>query len=107
MLEITPEKAFLEIASGRATGIDVRESDEWIAGHAPSVTWNPKSAFDVTQVPRVGPVILICRSGNRSGQVAELFASHNPEIYNLVGGMKAWQAANLPIESDNGSPEVS
>jgi len=51
-------------------------------------------------------VILICRSGNRSGQIAEEFASHNDAIYNMVGGMKAWKDSGLPMESENATPEV-
>jgi|TARA_B110000503_G_scaffold24380_1_gene38483 rhodanese-related sulfurtransferase len=38
----TPGKAYKEISSGPAIGIDVRESDEWVTGHAPLVSWNPK-----------------------------------------------------------------
>lgn len=106
MLEITPEKAFNEIKCGRAIGIDVRESDEWSAGHAPQVMWNPKSAFNSSALPKDQTVILICRSGNRSGQIAEEFASHNDAIYNMVGGMKAWKDSGLPMESENATPEV-
>ena len=107
MLEITPEKAYEEILSGRAIGIDVREADEWVAGHSPLVSWNPKSAFDINAMPKQGAVILICRSGNRSGQVAEAFSDHNSQIFNMVGGMKAWHASGLPMESENGNPEVA
>lgn len=106
MLEITPEKAFEEITSGRAIGIDVRESDEWKAGHASQVLWNPKSEFNPSDMPKDRPVILICRSGVRSGQIALEFASHNNAIYNMAGGMKAWREAGLPMESENANPEV-
>ena len=106
MLEITPEEAFEEITSGRAIGIDVRESDEWNAGHASQVLWNPKSEFNSSAMPKDRPVILICRSGTRSGHIASEFASHNDAIYNMAGGMKAWHEAGLPMESENANPEI-
>ena len=59
MLEITPEKAFAEISSGQSIGIDVRESDEWSASRAPKVSWNPKSAFNLSAMPKNQRVILI------------------------------------------------
>ena len=106
MLEITPEKAFAEISSGQSIGIDVRESDEWSAGRAPKVSWNPKSAFNLSAMPKNQRVILICRSGNRSGQLATEFADQNKDISNMAGGMKAWKEAGLPMECDSGIPEV-
>jgi len=107
MQEISPQDAFEEISSGRALGVDVRESDEWVAGHAEKVTWNPMSAFDMSLISDELPTIFICRSGNRSGQVASSIAALHPTVSNMTGGMKAWCAAGLPMVSDNGNPEVA
>jgi rhodanese-related sulfurtransferase len=106
MQEISPQSAFEEISSGRAVGIDVRESKEWEAGHAENVIWNPMSTFDVNALPTDKPLIFICRSGNRSGQVATAVAAQMENVFNMVGGMKAWHDAGLAMVSETGNPEV-
>ena len=107
MKDITPQEAFAEISSGRAIGIDVRESLEWEAGHAENVTWNPMSAFDVNALPTDKPLIFICRSGNRSGQVATAVGAQMENVFNMVGGMKAWQEAGLATVNATGNPVVA
>ena len=107
MQEITPQSAFEEISTGRAIGIDVRESNEWDAGHAENVSWNPMSAFDINALPSDKPIIFICRSGSRSGQVANAVTGHFENVFNLVGGMKAWNEAGFAMVSANGNPEVA
>lgn len=107
MQDITPQDAFAEIASGRAVGIDVRESHEWEAGHAENVSWNPMSAFDINALPTDKPLIFICRSGNRSGQVANAITGPFETVFNMIGGMKAWNEAGLAMVSESGNPEVA
>lgn len=106
MQEVTPEIAFEQIKSGQAVGIDVREIDEWDAGHADGVISNPMSAFDMNLLPEDKPVIFICRSGGRSSQVTMAIEPHKNNVFNMSGGMKAWQIAGLPMVSASGSPEV-
>lgn len=106
MQEVTPEIAFEQIKSGQAVAVDVREIDEWEAGHIDSAISNPMSAFDMNQLPDDKPVIFICRSGGRSSQVTMAIEPHKANVFNMVGGMKAWQNAGLPMVSDNGNPEV-
>jgi rhodanese-related sulfurtransferase len=107
MQDISPQDAFVEISSGRVIGIDVRESDEWEAGHAEDVIWNPMSAFDINALPADKPIIFICRSGSRSGQVAAAVSAQLENVFNMVGGMKAWNEAGLAMVSANGNPEVA
>ena len=107
MQEITPQSAFEEISSGRAVGIDVRESQEWEAGRAENVIWNPMSIFDFDALPTDKPLIFICRSGNRSGQVATAVGAQMENVFNMVGGMKAWQEAGLAMVNATGNPEVA
>lgn len=107
MLEISPQSAFEEISSGRAIGVDVRESHEWEAGHAKNVIWNPMSAFDVNALPTDMPLIFICRSGTRSGQVANSVAGQLENVLNMTGGMKAWEEAGLVMVCASGNPEVA
>lgn len=107
MQEITPSNAYEEISSGRAVGVDVRESHEWDAGHGENVTWNAMSAFDVAALPIDKPLIFICRSGSRSAQVATAIAAQMENVFNMTGGMKAWHEAGLAMVSANGNPEVA
>lgn len=109
MKEVSAQEAFEKINSGQAIGIDVREAMEWQAGRAgiENVVWNPLSGFDPQKLPQDKPVIFICRSGDRSGQVTMQLESYGLDVANLVGGMQAWEVAGLPMAADNGSPYVA
>lgn len=106
MQEVTPEMAFEQFKSGQAALVDVREIDEWDAGHADGAISNPMSAFDINLLPDDKPVIFVCRSGGRSSQVTMAIEPHKSDVFNMSGGMKAWKNANLPMVSDTGNPEV-
>lgn len=107
MNEVSAKEAFEMISSGKAYGVDVREQFEWDAGHAESITFNPLSAFNIDALPTDKPVIVICRSGNRSGQVCEALASVRSDLHNMVGGMKAWMSEGLPMVAAQGEPTVA
>ena len=49
-------------------------------------------------------IVAICRSGARSRTVAEALVGAGFDVVNVGGGMRAWEAADLPIETDDGSP---
>jgi rhodanese-related sulfurtransferase len=53
------------------------------------------------------PIIFICRSGSRSGQVVDSVAGQFENVFNMTGGMKAWNAAGLAMVSASGNPEVA
>ena len=91
-------------ADGSALLIDVREDDEWDAGHADGVTHLPMSRLTLDDIPTDRPVVVVCRSGNRSDRVAEVLAEVGLDASNLAGGMHAWVAAGLPIVAGDGSP---
>jgi rhodanese-related sulfurtransferase len=109
MKEISAQDAFTKIQNGEAIGMDVREAVEWQAGRAESenVIFNPLSGFDTQKIPQDKPIIFICRSGSRSGQVTEQLETYGLDVANMVGGMQAWEAAGLPMASENGSPYVA
>jgi rhodanese-related sulfurtransferase len=65
------------------------------------------STFDINSLPSDTPIIFICRSGNRSSQVATAVAEQMENVFNMVGGMKAWNAAGLAMVSASGNPEVA
>jgi rhodanese-related sulfurtransferase len=81
--------------------VDVREPDEWRQGHAPRAKLIPLGSLGnrLNDVPRDREVLLICRSGNRSGTAQrQLLRLGYASITNVSGGMNAWTHAGLPIE---------
>jgi rhodanese-related sulfurtransferase len=85
--------------------LDVREDDEWAAGHAPTAKHIPMSVFTARKeeigAPE-GPVYVICRAGSRSAQVAQYLNQNGVEAVNVSGGMQAWEAAGKPVVTDSG-----
>jgi rhodanese-related sulfurtransferase len=81
--------------------IDVREPDEWAAGHVAGARLIPLGQLrrQLGKLPRDREVLFICRSGNRSG-TATLAARRAGlgRALNIRGGMIAWAQAGLPIE---------
>lgn len=84
--------------------LDVREDDEWRAGHAPDAVHIPMSAIveRVAEIPE-GCVYVICRSGSRSGQVVSWLSGQGREAVNVAGGMQAWAASGLPMVAEAAS----
>jgi sulfur-carrier protein adenylyltransferase/sulfurtransferase len=83
--------------------IDVREQHEWDAGHIPGAIHLPKGILlehILALAPqKADPIYLQCKSGGRSQQAAQLLIEQGySQVFNVVGGITAWQAANYPIE---------
>lgn len=92
-----------EAADG-AVLLDVREDDEWAAGHAPAAVHAPLSHLRPDALPEGRPLLCICRSGNRSGRVVAALRSRGVDARNVTGGMGAWSAAGLPVVRSDGRP---
>lgn len=105
--EITPAQAHARMTSGEVWGIDVREPHEWAAGRAVGAITMPLSAFNPAELPGDRPLVFLCRSGSRSGQVTSYLRASRDDVANMAGGMQAWQAAGLPMTADSGSPRVA
>ncbi|RZT75444.1 rhodanese-related sulfurtransferase [Pseudonocardia sediminis] len=101
--QVNPAEA-AELARSGALLLDVREPDEWRAGHIDGAVHVPLGDLDPGAVGTGRPVIAICRSGNRSGKAAVVLAGAGIDVRNLAGGMKAWDAAGLPFLDDSGRP---
>lgn len=98
--EVDAQTARQWIERGEAALIDVREPDErvreWIAGSRSA----PLSSFDPGAFVGAGRTVLHCKGGVRSREAAgRLGAVSGREVYSLKGGLDAWRAAGLPVES--------
>jgi rhodanese-related sulfurtransferase len=93
-------KAFLDL--GQALVIDVREPEEFRAGHIPGAMNHPLSRFDPAMLPDPGSrrLILNCGVGGRSAKaLAACQAARAVVDGHLAGGLNAWKAAGLPVET--------
>ncbi|MDT5032523.1 MAG: hypothetical protein QOC94_2694 [Actinoplanes sp.] len=87
--------------------LDVREPDEWTAGHAPGAHHLPMMEVParMAEVPTDAEVVVVCRSGGRSGQVTSYLIGNGwDNVRNLDGGMRSWASAGREIVSENGQP---
>jgi rhodanese-related sulfurtransferase len=99
-----PEVDVAQVARERANGtiqiVDVREPDEWAAGHLPGAVLIPlgQLAFRKGELDPARPVVTICRSGNRSLTAAELLLKSGfRDVRSMAGGMIAWAKAGHPV----------
>ncbi|HRO24249.1 MAG TPA: rhodanese-like domain-containing protein [Promineifilum sp.] len=81
--------------------LDVREPDEYDAGHIPGITLIPMGEIPdrLGEIPTDVPVIVTCRTGNRSGQVVDFLREQGfTNVHNMDGGIVAWQKAGYEVE---------
>ncbi|GAB2811662.1 hypothetical protein GCM10022221_06420 [Actinocorallia aurea] len=94
-------------ADARAVLLDVRERGEWDAGRAPGAVHAPLSALAAgAALPRAAqgrPLVVICRSGNRSQKATELLAERGMDAVDVRGGMKGWASAGHPVVDGHGN----
>lgn len=107
--DLTPSAALYHLGELRL--VDVREPEEFFGplGHVPGAALVPLSTvpFAAAHWDREAPTMLICRSGGRSARAATMLAGmgfHN--LYNLTGGMLAWDAHGLPRLHEQASPQA-
>lgn len=102
MADLTVREAHDAWAGGKLTILDCREPSEHEAQHVPGTVLLPMSALvdRIDEVPADGPLAILCRSGNRSGQVADYLNAQGDwgEVANIEGGIIAWAAEGLPYE---------
>ena len=98
-----PEVSVVELPPD-APMLDVRESDEWAAGHAPGATHLPMSELTgrMDELPDTDPLYVVCRSGGRSARVVAYLAGQGYPAVNVEGGMQAWARQGREIVADGG-----
>jgi rhodanese-related sulfurtransferase len=82
--------------------LDVREPDEWAAGHAPNALHIPMSeiASRLAELPQDDNVFVICRSGGRSARVTAYLNANGWDAVNVDGGMTSWATTGRPMVCD-------
>lgn len=91
--------------TGRAAILDIRETDEWRAGHIPGAIHMPLGEIG----KRLGEIgsrtwLTVCRNGSRSDRVTGYLRESGRDVRVIRGGMRAWADAGLPYSADNGDP---
>jgi rhodanese-related sulfurtransferase len=97
---ITTDEAVALVAAGTPL-VDVREQDEWDAGHAPEAVFIPMSQLQerLGELP-TGRFLVICHSGGRSARMTEYLLAQDHDAVNVEGGMLAWPHAGGSTTSE-------
>ena len=91
---------------GHVEILDVRDSHEWEAGRIDGARHLPMREVPahLSGLPLDRTIVAVCRSGNRSGKVAEYLRANGFSAENLDGGLKQWAKAGLPILTNDARP---
>jgi len=86
-----------------AVVLDVREQAEYQSGHLLNAKQIPllklRDRIGELERYRDRPIVVVCRSGQRSATACAMLGREGfAQVYNLAGGVMAWQKANLPLE---------
>ncbi|MGA7749445.1 MAG: rhodanese-like domain-containing protein [Gallionella sp.] len=101
--EVNSAGALQLINHKSAVVLDVREPSEYDAGHVLNSKLIPlgrlKERIGELEKYKDGSIVVVCRSGNRSGTACFILGKQGfSQAYNLAGGVQAWQKAGLPLE---------
>jgi len=98
-MSVTELHERLQTPGAKPLVVDVREQNEYDAGHIDGVRLAPLGNVEaeLADVPKDTEILLICRSGNRSGKAADRLAARGyTNLTNVEGGMLAWEANGYP-----------
>jgi rhodanese-related sulfurtransferase len=87
--------------------VDCRETYEWVAGRIEGAFHIPLNAImagATAELDPARPIVVVCRSGNRSELGALMLQARGFEAYNLEGGMEDWEREGLPFSTPEGAP---
>lgn len=101
--QLTAREAWKDIERGKRRFLDVRQPKEWGEGHAPDATFVPGATVpERAEKLRGSSWAVGCSTGYRSTVAASVLLRAGAEnVTNVLGGMTAWKAAELPMERDD------
>jgi rhodanese-related sulfurtransferase len=104
MPEVTAPAAKDLIEAG-AQVVDVRTDVEYAAGHIPGSRHVPLADVqsEAAGLDREKPLVVYCRSGERSGMAADAFAASGWDAHSIQGGLLQWAEDGLDLEPDGGT----
>ncbi|MEA2424949.1 MAG: hypothetical protein QOH13_1359 [Thermoleophilaceae bacterium] len=104
MPEVSPTEAKALIDSG-AQVVDVRTDVEYSAGHIPESRHVPLAEVqsEAAGLDSSRPLVVYCRSGERSGMAADAFAVSGWDAHSIEGGLLRWTEDGLELEPADGS----
>jgi rhodanese-related sulfurtransferase len=81
--------------------LDVRTPEEWNEFHAPNTTLIPldELASRVNELPKDQPIVVVCRSGNRSQAGRDILLQAGIAATSMNGGLNEWRASGHPVVS--------
>ena len=81
--------------------LDVRTPEEWNEFHAPDTTLIPldELAARVNELPKDRPIVVICRSGNRSQTGRDILLQAGFNATSVNGGLNEWRDTGYPVVS--------
>lgn len=91
--EITPQELLEKLEANEPLQvIDVREVEEWNAGHIKQAKLIPLGFLPhrIDELDKEIPIVMVCRSGARSHMATEYLSNLGFDVANMVGGMLAW-----------------
>lgn len=102
-----PSVSVAEVPEG-AYVVDVREDDEWVAGHIDGALHIPLGDVPARhgEIDADTPVYVICRAGGRSSRAVAWLSQNGVDAINVDGGMGAWADAGRPMVSETGAEPV-
>lgn len=82
--------------------LDVREPDEWAAGHIEGAIHIPLAELPgrLAELPPAGPLVVTCRGGGRSSRAVAYLQGMGIDAVNMDGGMQSWSQAGRPMVSE-------
>jgi rhodanese-related sulfurtransferase len=98
--EISVDQAY-ELYQDGTFVLDVRTQEEWDEYHAPGTTLIPLDQLPnrLSELPSDQPIVVICRSGNRSQEGRNILQQAGFEdVTSVAGGLSGWRAAGYPVE---------
>jgi rhodanese-related sulfurtransferase len=105
MSQETPREVAAADVPDSAYLVDVREDDEWAAGHAPDAQHIPLGALAARcgEIPQDRQLYVVCRSGARSAHATHVLNAGGWQAVNISDGMQGWESAGRPMSSESGA----